>query len=138
MQEKRAENQEKEQRRGCLTGCITPIAVIFVIILVIGVIGYSKLDAFRRILLKRIIANTQDHILSDLPLDIDENEIEATFEKLKLALKEDRVDTEALTKAIEEYHNVVKEKPPPARKKQAIDTLMESLTMLIATPTGKI
>ena len=99
--------------------------------LVIVVIGYSKRDAIQRGLLKRIVANTQHNILRDPPADMDRNQIETDFEKVKLALKEGRVNEEALTEAIEEYQDAVREKPSIEQKKRAINELMTDLSAAI-------
>lgn len=123
--------EEEPPGRGCLLGCVTPIVVIFVIALVIGMIGYSRRDALRQGLLKRIVANTHDQVLNDLPADLDENQIEADFDKLKLALKEGRVNMEALAEVIEDYQDAVKGRPPIEQKKRAINDLMANLKKVI-------
>ena len=123
--------EEEPQGRGCLLGCVTPIAVIFVIALVIGIIGYSRRDALRQGLLKRIVSNTHDHVLNDLPADLDENQIEADFDKLTLALKQGRVNVEALAEVIEDYQDAVKGRPTVEQKKRAINDLMTNLKKVI-------
>jgi len=123
--------EEEPQGRGCLLGCVTPIAVIFVIVLVIAMIGYSKRDALRQGLLKRIVANTHDHVLNDLPADLDENQIETDFDKLKLALKEGRVNEEAMAEVIEDYQDAVKGKPTIGQKRRATNNLMADLKKVI-------
>ena len=122
------------QRRGCLRGCLTPIAAILAIGLVVAIIGYAKRDAIREVLLKRIIANTQRHVLAQLPEDMDEKEIEVIFEEAKTALRENRIDEEALTEAMEQYHDTMRRRPSLEQKKQEIDKLMERLNSAIIVP----
>lgn len=123
--------EEEPQERGCLLGCVTPIAVIFVIVLVVSMIGYSKRDIISQGLLKRIVANTHDHVLNDLPADLDENQIETDFDKLKLALKQGSVNEEALAEVIEDYQDAVKGRPTVEQKKRAINILMTNLSKVI-------
>ena len=126
--------EELVQTRGCLRGCLTPIVVVFAIVLVAVMIGYSRRSALRSGLLKRIIANTQEHALSELPDGMDEKTIEATFEKVKTALKEGRIDEEALTEAIEEYQDATQKRLPLEQRKQEIDKLMAGLNGAIIVP----
>jgi hypothetical protein len=118
------------QRRGCLRGCLTPIAAILMALLVMVMIVYAKRSAISEWLRQRIVANTQNHVLSDLPEDMDEKEIEASFEKVKTALKEGRIDEEALDEIIKEYWDVV-QKLPVEERQQAINTLMVGLNAAI-------
>lgn len=122
------------QQRGCLRGCLTPMAAILAIVLVIVMIGYAKRNALREVLLKRIIANTQRHVLGQLPEDMDENEVEDIFEKVKAALKEDRIDEEALTEAIKKYQDAMQKRPPLEQKKREIGELMAGLNSAIIVP----
>ncbi len=123
--------REPIQRRGCLKGCLIPVAAIFAIIMVILAIGYSKRDAISNSLLKRIIANTQNNILGDLPEGMDEKQIEAAFEEVKLALSEGRIDREALMEAMEKYHDAIGDRPPSEQKKQYINELVTDLNAAI-------
>lgn len=131
-----AEEDEEEviPRRGCLKGCLAPIAVIFVIMLVLIIIAYSKRDTIHASLLSRIIANTQNQILSKLPDDMDEKTVEAAFERLKKAMKEKHVNEEVLTEAVEEYQEATQEEPPLEEKKQAINRLMDGLNAAVIVP----
>lgn len=121
--------EKPPQRRGCLVGCITPIAVALAIVLVIVTIVYSKRDALSHGLLKRIINNTQNNVLR--AQGINEKQVTATFEEVKLALKERRIDKEALAEAIEEYWDAVGKRPPSEQAEEEITKLMESLGKLI-------
>ncbi len=123
--------EEFVPRSGCLRGCLIPIATVFVIIMVLGIITYSKRDTIRSSLLKRIIANTQSHVLSDLPDDMDEKAIETAFERIKTAMKEKQIDEEILTEAIEEYQDATRKKPPLKEKKQAINRLVDGLNAAV-------
>lgn len=129
-EEKDLAEGELIQRRGCLRGCLTPIAAILVALLVMVMIVYAKRSAISVWLRQRIVANTQNHILSDLPEDMDEKETEASFEKVKTALKEGRIDEEALDEIIKEYWDAVR-KLPVEERQQAINTLMASLNAAI-------
>ncbi len=123
--------EEPAQQRGCLAGCITPIVVISVIALVIIAIGYSKRDAIQQSLLRRIVVNTQDDVLRNLSADMDKNQIEKQFEKVKLALKEGRINEDALTEAVEEYQDVIGDRPSLEEKERAINQLMTDLSAAI-------
>jgi hypothetical protein len=119
--------EEPIRRGGCLQGCLIPIAVIIVILLVAVVLIYLKYDALREALLMRIISNTQTHVLSQLPEDMDKNAIEAIFERAKAALKEKQIDEEALTEAIEEYQDSISQSQPLEQKRQIINKLLRDL-----------
>ncbi len=118
--------EEPIRRGGCLQGCLIPIAVIIVILLVAVVVIYSKYDALRETLLVRIISNTQTHALSQLPEE-DRNPVKDTFERVKTALKEKRIDEDALTEAIEEYQDSISQSQPLEQKAQIINKLKEDL-----------
>ncbi|MFC1716608.1 hypothetical protein ACFL6S_23270 [Candidatus Poribacteria bacterium] len=124
--------EEPAQRRGCLAGCITPIVVVLVIALVIIAIVYSKRDAIQQSLLRRIVVNTQDDVLRNLSADMDKNQIEKDFEKVRLALKEGRINEDALTEAVEEYQDVIGDRPSLEEKERAISQLMADLSVAIA------
>ena len=123
--------EEPIPRRGCLLGCATPLAVIFAIILIAIMIGYAKRNVLREQLLKRIVANTQNHVLSELPEDIDEKEVKAVFGKVENAMKEGRIDEEALTEAISQYQDATRRRLSLQERKQAINRLMEGLESAI-------
>ena len=118
--------EEPIRKGGCLQRCLIPIAVIIVILLVGVVLIYLKYDALREALLMRIVSNTQTHALSQLPEE-DRNAVKDTFERVKTALKEKRIDEEALTEAIEEYQDSISQSQPLERKKQIINTLKVDL-----------
>jgi hypothetical protein len=128
--------EEVVPRRGCLKGCLTPIVTIFVILIVLAIFAYSKRDAIRSGLINRIINHTHDEVLSNLPDDMDKNTVEATFERVKTALKAKRIDEEILTEAIKGYLDIVEESPPLEEKKQAIDRLMEGLNAAVIVSEG--
>ena len=98
------------RRHGCLRGCVTPILAILVIILIAVMIVQSRRDTLREILLVRIVSNIQNQVLPVLPEDTDEEAMRAKFEEVKAAVKENRIDEEALTEAIEEYYQDSKQK----------------------------
>ena len=123
--------EEQRRRSGCLRGCLTPIAVIFLIFLVLFMIGYSKRDAIRSGLLRRIIANTENHVLGELPEGIDGEAIKAVFENVRAAMTEGRIDVEALTDAIEKYQDATRKRPTLDQKKQEINELMAELNVAI-------
>ena len=94
-------------------------------------IGYAKRNVLREQLLKRIVANTQNHVLSELPEDIDEKEVKAVFGKVENAMKEGRIDEEALTEAISQYQDATRRRLSLQERKQAINRLMEGLESAI-------
>lgn|GEM_PF-3234330 len=126
--------EELIQRRGCLRGCLTPIAAILAIVLVMFMIIYAKRSAISQWLRQRIIENTQNHVLSDLPEGMDEKEIEAAFGKVETALKEGGIYVEALDEAIKEYQDAVRKRLPLEERKQEISKLMEGLNAAIIVP----
>ncbi len=123
--------EEPSRQHGCLMGCVTPMAVIFAVALVIFAIVYSKRDAITQSLFKRIVAKTQNDVLNNLPEGLDSNEMETDFEKVKLAMKEGRVNEAALTEALEEYQDAIGEKPSEEQREQAISELMKDLSAAI-------
>ena len=122
--------EELIQRRGCLWGCLTPVAVILAVVLVLIVIGYAKRNVLRSVLITRIVTNTRDRVLDELPEE-DAERVKAEFEKVKAALKEGRIDEEALTVAIEEFHDSMRKRPSPEQKVQEINKLIEDMDAAI-------
>lgn len=123
---------EKPSRRyGCIQGCLIPLALIFTIVLIIIVGVYVERNSISDFLLKRIISNTENHVLVELPEDISKDEVTAIFETVRNALGEDQIDEEALRKAMEEYHEVMKKEPEPEAKKQEIIKLISGLNAAI-------
>lgn len=123
------------RRRGCLWGCLTPVAAVLAIILVLIVIGYAKRNALNSTLIKRIVINTQNRVLDKLPEDEVET-VKADFEKVKIALKEGRIDEQALIMAIEEYHNAMRKKPSSEQGKEEIDRLIAGMNAAIINSEG--
>ena len=128
------EIKEPTRRRGCLRGCLMPVATILIILLIAVMVLYSKRDVMREILLMRIVSNTQTHVLSNLPEDMDSKEIESEFDKVKNALKAKKVDEGILTEAIQEYQNSATENQSLNQKRETINKLMEGLNAAIVTP----
>lgn len=131
-----AEDEDRDEEglvpgRGCLRGCLIPVVVIFVIIMALAMIAYSKRDTIRASLLNHIVANTQNHMLSQLTDDTDKKSAEAVFERLKAAMKESQIDEEILTAAIKEYQDSIPEKLPPEERMQVINRLKEGLNAAI-------
>lgn len=117
-------------RRGCLRGCLIPIAAILVICLAAVVIVHAKwgnvISAWVR---QRIIVNTQNQVRSGLTDDKDREEIDAAFEKVKAALKEGKIDEEILDETIRQYQDATRGKLPP--EGQVIDALKDGLNAAI-------
>ena len=129
--------EEPPPKRGCLTGCIIPLAVLFLIIAVAFTIAYSKRNTIHNWLLKGTVSNTQNHVLNEVRLaieegrtndipDMNEAQIEKEFDKVKLALKEGRIDEVALMEAIKQYQDTIEE-----RKRLAINNLMSAFSALL-------
>jgi hypothetical protein len=126
--ELKEQNQvDLEQRSGCLRGCLTPILIILAIVAILFIIGYSRRDSIRPYLIKRILNNTQNQVISMLPEDMDEKAVEATFERVKNALREKQLDEEMLIEAIREYQDALPENLPSEERKQEINKLIEGL-----------
>lgn len=121
-------------KRGCLKGCLTPLAVIFVIILALGVITHAKRTTIREWLIQRIISNTQKRVLIDLPKDVDKKTIETLFGEVKTAFKESKIDEQAMKEAIRDYLDATKDMLSPEQKKPEIDKLLSSLKSAIVVP----
>jgi len=131
LEEDWAGNGRTSRRSGCLWGCLMPIAAVVAVLMIVGIVVYSKRDTISSWLLVRILANTQNHVLSELPEDMDSEAIKADFEKVKSALKAKKMDEDALTKAIEEYQEATRHKLPQTKKKDAISKLMEGMNAAI-------
>ena len=81
-----------------------------------------------------IISNTQENVLNNLPKEIDKKTIEDTFEKVKTAFKENKIDEQGMKQAIKEYLEAVKGLPSENLKKEEIDKLMTRLNEVIIAP----
>lgn len=135
-QESEPAEEEQPERRGCVSGCLIPVAAVIVIALVIGAIGYQKRDALSHYLLKGVVANTQDDVLYQndtlsAPIDMSQDEIKALFKKVKLALKEGRIDAEVLREVIEEYWDVAGKRPSPRQRREGIEKFMANLSAML-------
>ena len=120
-------DEELAPRRGCVWGCLIPIAIVLAVcITVIVVVQVRWGDAISKRMRHRIIANTQINVLGDLPGDMNDeeiSEIKATFEKVVAALDKDMINVEILDVTIREYQDANRERL--AQKRQAIEDLME-------------
>ncbi|MBD3184900.1 hypothetical protein GF312_21635 [Candidatus Poribacteria bacterium] len=118
-------------RRGCVWGCLAPIAIFLAVIMILGIFGYSRRDSISSALVKRIVNNTQVHVLSQLPEESDSQEVENTFERVRSALKEDKIDQKLLVESIEKYHDIMQSDANQSEKNKAIEDLMDSLNLSI-------
>jgi uncharacterized membrane protein YheB (UPF0754 family) len=82
----------------------------------------------------RIISNTQENVLNNLPKEIDKKTIEDTFEKVKTAFKENKIDEQGMKQAIKEYLEAVKGLSSENLKKEEIDKLMIRLNEVLTAP----
>ena len=121
-------------KHGCLKGCLTPILVVFVVMLALGFGIHAKRNTIREWFMMRIISNTQKNVFTNLPKEVDKKMIEDTFEKVKTAFKENKIDEQAMKLAIKDYLDAVKGLPSEELKKTEIDKLMTRLNEVIITP----
>lgn len=145
MSEEQKENQEKNtdekgseqinghikpgslQRRGCLVGCLPPLFGIFAVLFILLISIYIKQNSIQNTLLRRIIANTQNQVISMLPEDMDKNEVNKTFENVKIAIREGYVDKKILAETITEYQKSLNDDLPTEKKRQLIEKLLNGL-----------
>jgi hypothetical protein len=121
-------------KHGCLKGCLVPILIVFVVMLALGFGIHTKRNTIREWFMLRIISNTQENVLNNLPKEIDKKTIEDTFEKVKTAFKENQIDEQGMKQAIKEYLEAVKGLPSENLKKEEIDKLMTRLNEVIIAP----
>ena len=117
-----------ERRSGCLAGCLIPMVVIIAVLLLLFTLGYSRRTAIQKMLMTRIVTNTEAHVLDQLPEDMDAKEVETTFERLKAAIREDRVEKEVLTDAIAEYQRATRNELSDRENRQILARLMKALS----------
>jgi len=121
-------------KRGCLKGCLTPVIIVFVIMLALGVGIHAKRNTIREWFMLRIISNTQENVLTNLPKEIDRKAIENTFDKVKIAFKSGRIDEQAMKQAIKSYLDAVKGSSSAELKRAEIDKLITELNNSITAP----
>ncbi|MGB9595186.1 MAG: hypothetical protein ACPL7B_02795 [Candidatus Poribacteria bacterium] len=129
---KQDDEEELEEKNlfpkyGCLRGCLIPIIAIIIIITAIVMLIQSKSDAIHDWLIVRIISNTQKKILNDLPEGIDKKTIELTFDKLRSAIKNNKIDEQEIKNAIKEFLQAIEGPTTPENKKIEIDRLIKRL-----------
>jgi hypothetical protein len=116
---------------GCLKGCLIPILGVFVIIIAIGMVIYSKSDRIHEWLILRIVSNTQEKVLTQPPDGIDKKTIELTFDNVKSAFRNGKIDEQDMENAIKEYLKATEGLTSPERKKAEIDKLILRLSKVI-------
>jgi hypothetical protein len=124
-------------KRGCLKGCLMPIIIFFVVMLALGVGIHAKRNTIREWFILKIISNTQENVLTNLPKEIDKKAIEDKFDKVKTAFKDGEIDEQAMKQAINDYLDAVKGLPSTELKKSEIEKLMTELNNAIITPEKK-
>jgi len=138
MDEEELISGELFPKRGCLRACLTPIIAILLVILVVGMIIHAKRNVLNEWLIQRIVSNTQNQVLRDLPKGMDKKAIEASFEKVKIALEEGKIDEQALKEAIGRFLSAMQETPAPEQMKVEIDRLMADMDAAIITPKDEL
>ncbi|MDQ1329349.1 MAG: hypothetical protein QG641_2638 [Candidatus Poribacteria bacterium] len=121
-------------KRGCLKGCLMPIIIFFVVMLALGVGIHAKRNTIREWFILKIISNTQENVMTNLPKEIDKKAIEDTFDKVKTAFKNGKIDEQTMKQAINDYLEAVKGLPSAELKKSEIEKLMTELNNAIITP----
>jgi len=126
--------EEPPQRRGCLWGCLIPVATILVVcIAVISIVHVRWGDAINKSIRHKIVANTQTNALGNLPDGMADGEIEelkTVFEKVKTALDKGMIHVEILDDVIREYQDAARE--DISQKRQAINNLKAGLNRAIS------
>jgi hypothetical protein len=117
---------------GCLKGCLIPIIGVFVIIIAIGMLIYSKSDRIHEWLILRIVSNTQEKVFTQPPDGIDKKTIELTFDNVKSAFRNGKIDEQEMENAIKEYLGATADTTLPERKKAEIDKLILRLNKAIS------
>lgn len=117
---------------GCLKGCLIPIFGIVIIIIAIAMIIHSKSGTINEWLIVRIVSNTQEKILTDLPEGIDKKAVELTFDNVRSAIKNNRIDEQEVKTAIKEYLQATKGLVTPERKKIEIERLILRLNKSVS------
>jgi hypothetical protein len=117
---------------GCLKGCLIPIIGVFVIIIAIGMLIYSKSDRIHEWLILRIVSNTQEKVFTQPPDGIDKKTIELTFDNVKSAFRNGKIDEQEMENAIKEYLGATAGTTLPERKKAEIDKLILRLNKAIS------
>ena len=125
-------------KRGCLKGCLMPIIIFFVVMLALGVGIHAKRNMIREWFILKIISNTQENVLTNLPKEIDKKAIEDTFDKVKITFKDGEIDEQAMKQAINDYLDAVKGLPSTELKKSEIEKLMTELNNAIITPEKRL
>jgi hypothetical protein len=123
-----------DPKRGCLKGCLMPIIIIFVVMLALGVGIHAKRNTIQEWFMLKIISNTQENVTTNLPKEIDKKAIEDTFDKVKTAFKDGKINEQIMKQAINDYLDAVKGLPSAELKKSEIDKLMIGLNNAIITP----
>lgn len=127
-------DEEPPQRRGCLWGCLIPVATILVVcIAVISIVYVQWGAAINKSIRHKIIANTQTNALGNLPDGMADGEIEelkTVFEKVKTALDEGMIHLDILDEVIREYQDAARE--DTSQKRQAINNLKAGLNRAIS------
>jgi hypothetical protein len=121
-------------KRGCLKGCLMPIIIVFVVMLALGVGIHAKRNTIREWFILKIISNTQENVLTNLPKEVDKKAIEDTFDKVKITFKDGRINEQEMKQAINDYLDAVKGLPSTELKKSEIEKLMTELNNAIITP----
>ncbi len=122
------------EKRGCLKGCLLPIFIVFVLIIALGIGIHAKRNLIGEWLTIRIISNTEELALANLPKDMDRKAIEGIFEKTKNAFKEGMIDQPLMNQAIKDFINDIKNNTSDEKKKEEITRLIKALDEAIYKP----
>lgn len=125
--EEELEEKDLFPKYGCLRGCLIPIIAIIIIIIAIAMLIQSKSDKIHDWLIVRIISNTQKKILNEPLEGIDKKTVELTFDKVRSAIKENKIDEQEIKDAIKEYLQATEGTITPEHKKTEIDKLIKRL-----------
>jgi hypothetical protein len=117
---------------GCLKGCLIPILGVIIVIIAIGMIIHLKRGTIHEWLIIRIVSNTQEKVLNQLPKEIDKKAIEFTFDNVKSAIRNGKINEQDMETAIKEYLGATEGTISPEFKKAEIEKLILRLNKAIS------
>ena len=103
-----AERSVRPPIRGCLPFVLGTVGVMGVILVWI-VWGMGGIEGFERdVLTKGAVTGVEGHLVLHRPDGVSDEEIHVVFERVREAVSDDRVDREALYRALDGYQEVFK------------------------------
>jgi hypothetical protein len=101
--------EKKEEKGGCLKGCLATLGVIFLILIIGGTLIYINWDRIRERVISQGTKYIESGIMNQLPKGVDKKEVEEIFAKAREAFKGSRFDKDKLKLATKEYKEAMKD-----------------------------